>query len=429
MSNQNKPNSAKEEQTKNALVPKLRFPEFRGEVLRCVQLGDVTEEARSRNGNKHSIASVMGVTKSEGIVPMEARLIAADIARYKLVEHDWFAYNPMRLNIGSIARWKGEHEILVSPDYVVFKCLTKSASSIAPAYLDHLRETKTWKEFVTEGGDGSVRVRIYYKDIARVGLALPSFHEQQKIADCLTSLDDLITAQARKVDALKTHKKGLMQQLFPRKGETQPRLRFPEFRESGEWEEKPLSSFCKVGDIDHKMPSSVAEGIPYVMTGDFFGINNIDFHNSKKISFDDYEKLSKKIKPERGDIVMARYASVGAVRHIETSIQFLVSYSCAIIKCERSENSKFLYYILQSEDIQSRIGAEINMSSQKNIGIDSIKKLKSFLPNPVEQKKIATCLTTLDTQITTEIQKLATLKTHKKGLMQQLFPSPEVFES
>jgi type I restriction enzyme S subunit len=253
--------------------------------------------------------------------------------------------------------------------------------------------------------------------------------EQQKITNCLTSLDNLITAQTRKVDALKAHKKGLMQQLFPREGKTQPRLRFPEFRDAGEWEEKSLCSFCKVGDIDHKMPSSVAEGIPYVMTGDFFGINNIDFDNSKKISSDDYEKLSKKIKPERGDIVMARYASVGAVRHIETSIQFLVSYSCAIIKCERPENSKFLYYILQSEDIQSKIGSEINMSSQKNIGIDSIKKLKSFLPTPVEQKIIATCLTTLDSLITIETQKLETLKTHKKGLMQQLFPSPEVFES
>jgi type I restriction enzyme S subunit len=165
------------------------------------------------------------------------------------------------------------------------------------------------------------------------------------------------------------------------------------------------------------------------MTGDFFGINNIDFDNSKKISSDDYEKLSKKIKPEHGDIVMARYASVGAVRHIETSIQFLVSYSCAIIKCERPENSKFLYYILQSEAIQSKIRSEINMSSQKNIGIDSIKKLNSFLSTPVEQKKIVTCLTTLDTQITTETQKLETLKIHKKGLMQQLFPSPEVFES
>ncbi len=195
--------------------PRLRFPEFRGAALRNVLLGDVTEECRIRNGKKHAVDSVMGVTKADGIVPMEARLIAADIARYKLVENDWFAYNPMRLNIGSIAQWKGKREILVSPDYVVFKCLTNGGSGMAPSYFDHFRKTKAWEEFVTEGGDGSVRVRIYYKDIARIELALPSFREQQKIADCFTSLDTLITAATQQLEALKTQKKGLMQQLFP----------------------------------------------------------------------------------------------------------------------------------------------------------------------------------------------------------------------
>jgi type I restriction enzyme S subunit len=196
--------TAEEVQARPALVPKLRFPEFRKAALRSVLLGDVTEEGRARNGHKHLVTSVMGVTKADGIVPMEARLIAADIARYKLVQHDWFAYNPMRLNIGSIARWRGQNEILVSPDYVVFKCLTESESGIAPGFLDHFRQTKTWEEFVTEGGDGSVRIRIYYKDIARVALVLPPFPEQQKIAECLSSVDELLAAQARKVDALKT---------------------------------------------------------------------------------------------------------------------------------------------------------------------------------------------------------------------------------
>ena len=88
----------------------------------------------------------------------------------------------------------------------------------------------------------------------------PTLPEQQKIADCLGSLDGLIAAEGRKLKALKTHKKGLMQQLFPGTptsssagGESaggdagapsQPRLRFPEFRDKGEWEEKVLSDAC-----------------------------------------------------------------------------------------------------------------------------------------------------------------------------------------
>jgi type I restriction enzyme S subunit len=78
--------------------------------------------------------------------------------------------------------------------------------------------------------------RHWISTFAPMLVPIPKTAEQQKIADCLSSLDELIAAQARKVDALKTHKKGLMQQLFPREGETQPRLRFPEFRDAGDWE-------------------------------------------------------------------------------------------------------------------------------------------------------------------------------------------------
>ena len=265
--------------------------------------------------------------------------------------------------------------------------------------------------------------------LENVSLAIPPLEaEQQKIADCLSSVDELIAAQALKVEALKTHKKGLMQQLFPREGETQPRLRFPEFQNVRDWETKSLGSFSKVGDIDHKMPSSIANGIPYIMTGDFFGINDIDYENAKKISIEDYKQLSKKIKPELGDIVIARYASVGAVRYIQTRLKFLASYSCAIIKCNKSEDSRYIYYALQSDVIQSQIRLEINTSSQKNIGIDSIKKLSIFIPTLSEQLKISDCLAVFDAQITAKTQQLDALKTHKKGLMQQLFPAPEATE-
>ena len=76
---------------------------------------------------------------------------------------------------------------------------------------------------------------ISYRQFSELLLPNPTFDEQHRIADCLLSLDDLISAEARRLDALKTHKKGLMQQLFPREGETTPRLRFPEFRGKGEW--------------------------------------------------------------------------------------------------------------------------------------------------------------------------------------------------
>ncbi|CAH1655422.1 hypothetical protein CHELA1G11_10945 [Hyphomicrobiales bacterium] len=157
----------------SVLEPVLRFPEYSGQPVQNLHLADATTESTERNGSGQGTAQIMGVSKVEGIVPMEERIVAADTARYKFVRKDWFAYNPMRLNIGSIARWQGDDDILVSPDYVVFKCKSGGPHRLDPAYLDHFRRSDAWEDFVSEKGDGSVRVRIYYKDLARLQLALP----------------------------------------------------------------------------------------------------------------------------------------------------------------------------------------------------------------------------------------------------------------
>src|SRR5690606_7619775 len=94
---------------------------------------------------------------------------------------------------------------------------------------------------LSAGGEG--RGGLNLQIIKSLKIALPSLREQQKIAECLSSVDELIAAHARKVEALEAHKKGLMQRVFPREGERRPRLRFPEFRNDGEWEESPLSNF------------------------------------------------------------------------------------------------------------------------------------------------------------------------------------------
>jgi type I restriction enzyme S subunit len=120
------------------------------------------------------------------------------------------------------------------------------------------------------------------------------------------------------------------------------------------WKWVRLGDVCNVLDIDHKMPSKIERGIPYISPLDFYGKNGIDFENAKKISEDDFIRLSKKCLPQKGDIIFPRYGTIGVLRLIETDIKFLVSYSCATIKM-RSLNidSKYIYYILQSPFIQS----------------------------------------------------------------------------
>lgn len=411
--------TAATEDARPALVPKLRFPAFRGVALRCVQLGDVTEEGRRRNGKKHSAASVMGVTKADGIVPMEARLIAADIERYKLVEHNWFAYNPMRLNIGSISRWKGDSEILVSPDYVVFKCITDDESGIAPSYLDQFRQTKVWEDFVTEGGDGGVRVRIYYKDIARLQLALPSLPEQERIAECLNSADELMAAQARKVDALKAHKRGLMQQLFPREGETQPCLRFPEFQNTGEWKRMTFGQAATFyNGRAYKQEELLESGkYPVLRVGNFF-TSNTWYHSDLELDETKY--------CEYGDLLYAWSASFGP--RIWRGEKSIYHYHIWKVIEQRGVDKQFLFITLDNET-ENMKAKTTNGLGIMHITKGAIESWESTFPTMAEQRKIAGCLTSLDNTITAEIEKLDALKTHKDGLMQQLFPSPDAIQS
>lgn len=179
---------------------------------RSVALTDATLEATVRNGNGQLAAnSVMGVNKLHGMIPMKDHVRAADLSRYKIVRPWAFAYNPMRLNIGSIAQNDLGGDVLVSPDYVAFET---HPDSLMPAYFDHLRRTPMWSRFVKTAGSGGVRVRIYYDDLADFTLELPPIDEQARIVEALDTGRREIAILERQRDALARQKRGLMQKLL-----------------------------------------------------------------------------------------------------------------------------------------------------------------------------------------------------------------------
>jgi type I restriction enzyme, S subunit len=176
------------------------------------KLADVTHELTVRNGDLAlDRDKVMGVTNSRGIVPMREQTVAEDIVRYKRLPPRAFAYNPMRINVGSIAMNDLEEEVLVSPDYVVFAC---EPYGLEPDYLDHLRETRWWMHHINSGGTGSVRQRTYYADLAALQLPLPDIDEQRKIVALLNlARYDLAETKRLKV-AIERQKRGLLQKLL-----------------------------------------------------------------------------------------------------------------------------------------------------------------------------------------------------------------------
>ncbi|WP_268799404.1 restriction endonuclease subunit S [Pseudomonas huanghezhanensis] len=157
------------------------------------------------------LENVMSVNKTEGMIPMRERTIGKSINRYKIVKNGWFAYNPMRINVGSICRWNKEENCLVSPDYIVFRC---NESVLLGSYFDQFRKSERWTDYMNNAGSGSVRVRIYLKDLSQLEIPLPRIEEQQKIAQFLSTIDCEIETLQKKLACLRQEKKALMHQLL-----------------------------------------------------------------------------------------------------------------------------------------------------------------------------------------------------------------------
>ena len=146
----------------------------------------------------------------------------------------------------------------------------------------------------------------------------------------------------------------------------------------------------KIGDIDHKMPETVKDGLPYVSPRDFYPDNRIDFHGAKKISRDDFLRLSAKIRPEIGDIIYPRYGTIGENRLVVDDLEFLASYSCCVIKTLNSfVDPKYQFYFSISQCCRDQAKAAENKTTQANVGIKSIQEFAIPLPPFAEQYRIA----------------------------------------
>lgn len=193
------------------LTGRRRLPSFARRPWREVRLGDVTRESTRRNGDRLGADRVMAVTKSVGLTPMRVHTMSDSLARYKVLRPGGFAYNPMRLNIGSIARSSFKRDVLVSPDYVVFEAVPEL---LDPRFLDYTRRAHAWRRFMMTAGSGGVRIRIYYDDLARLRLPLPGKEEQSAIADILDTAFQEIACLTLLRETVAKQKRGLMQGLL-----------------------------------------------------------------------------------------------------------------------------------------------------------------------------------------------------------------------
>ena len=230
--------------------------------------------------------------------------------------------------------------------------------------------------------------------------------EQQKIANCLSSLDTLTTAEAVKLDYLKDHKKGLLQQLFPANGETKPQFRFQEFKNDGDWDKVELGNYCSIttGKLDANAMVVKGKYRFYTCARNFYRIDDFAF---------DTEAL----------LVSGNGANVGYIHYYKGKFN---AYQRTYVLDQFHMNIHYLKYNLEY-NLSKRISSEKKEGNTPYIVKSTLSEMEIILPkNEEEQKKIANCLSSVDDLIEAQKIKIETLKKHKKGLMQQLFPSVNV---
>lgn len=264
--------------------------------------------------------------------------------------------------------------------------------------------------------------------IAAVRLPLPhTTAEQRKIAECLGSLDDWIAAETEALAALRRHKTGLMQQLFPRPGETRPRLRFPEFRDAGDWRDSKLGALAEIvrGGSPRPIDSFLtrdADGLNWLKIGDLVpGAKYVTGTEDRVIP----EALSKTRVIEPGDLILSNSMSFGRpyLSQITTCIH---DGWIAVRKIKKRVRSEFLYYAIMAPGTQAFFEDWASGGGIRNLNIDIVNSAPMWHPDTSEQDKIADCLASIDLLLASKAEKLGTLQHHKRGLMQQLFPAPDL---
>lgn len=400
---------------KQPLVPKLRFPEFRNE-WKLVPLRDHAIVIKERAGKKKY--PVMSIETGVGLVS-QLEKFGRDISgnsykNYTVIQKDDFAYNKSATKPfpeGFIAKHDQDQKAAVPNS--IFTCFRLTSGAIESGYLyfqllNNLHG-KWLRKFITVGARANGALSVNTDDLLNLPVPVPtgesSIKEQQKIADCLGSLDDLIAAHSRKLAALQDHKKGLLQQLFPAEGETTPKLRFPGFEGIGEWKEADLGSLCAIttGRLDANAMVDGGKYRFYTCAKDYYFIDDYAF---------DTDAL----------LVSGNGANVGYVHHYNGKFN---AYQRTYVLDGFSENITFIRYFLDRH-LARRIELEKMDGNTPYIVRATLAEMAVLVPEPAEQQKIADCLSDLDALITAQTEQIAALKEHKKGLMQQLSPNPEL---
>ena len=392
--------------TKKVSTPAIRFKGFT-DTWEQRKFSDITFPAGEKNKDNLPLESY-SITNEHGFVPQDEKfenggtMREADKRMYYIVSPNSFAYNPARINVGSIGYQNVGKNVIVSSLYEVFK----TSENVDDRLLWHWFKSPDFQKLIMQLQEGGVRLYFYYDKLCMGEVSLPSLEEQRKIGKLFDTLDNLITLHQRKYDKLTNVKKSMLEKMFPKNGSNVPEIRFKGFTDA--WEQR------KLGDVVQITMGQSPDGSTYSdEPSDYILVQgNADLQNGWVCPRIWTTQITKKA--DAGDLIMSVRAPAGAMG--KTAYNAVIGRGVAAIK-----GNEFIYQLLVKMDMDGFWKTLSCGSTFESLNSDNIKNAEVKVPITAEQVQIGNFFRQLDHLITLHQRKLEKLKNLKKACLEKMF--------
>ena len=405
------------------LIPELRFPDFVNDGEWHYLNGDELFEPIS-NRDHNSDLPILAISQEHGAIPREMidyTVIATkeSIKSYKVVEKGDFIIS-LRSFQGGIeySNYKG----ICSPAYIILRKKKKLEDIFFKYYFKtdlYIRHLNKNLEGIRDGK------MVSYKQFSEILLPYPSIKEQKKIASYISTINELLDSHKEKLEALKSHKSGLMQNLFPQKGRTVPNYRFPKFKDKADWESIDFNKAFK------RVTRKNTENNQNILTiSALQGLINQEEYFNKKIASRD---VTNYYLIHKGEFAYNKSYSkdypVGAIKKLDKYDVGVVSTLYICFKCQHGFNHEYFEHFFESGVFNEQLD-KIAQEGARDHGLLNVS-VNGFFdtlvvkipPSKDEEQDIASCFSVLNNLINAQEEKLSQLELYKKGIIQALFPA------
>ncbi|WP_143739872.1 restriction endonuclease subunit S [Ligilactobacillus salivarius] len=399
-------------------IPKLRFPGFTG-AWEQRKLGEVFNQTLVAINPEIENVELWSLTIEDGLTHKTARYNRQFLVKkednFKKVFPGDIVYNPMNMTLGAVGFNYMDIPVAVSGYYVTMQLNKNYDNCYFAVWLKSPIALSLYKRYAT--GSLTEKQRVQFSTLSTIPAVLPNYKEQQKIGHFFKQLDSLITLHQRKLEHLQEQKKGLLQKMFPKNGETVPEVRFPGFTDA--WEQRKLGEiveWSKGSGLSKDALNIQGIGVPVIHYADLYKFNSVQ----KEVIHWTMNNIGTKI-PENNLLFPMSDVTPDGLARTSTVLQSNVKAGgdVLIAKLNKDILSTFMSYQINRN--KNQILPLVTGTTVRHINSKSLSTLKVTVPGKNEQKYVGSILMRFDSLIALHQRKLEHLELMKKGLLQQMF--------